>query len=206
MLGMTQRILLSTTILMNKNSSNFFYEMRALSNLSTISTWDTTKVTNMSSMFSYAGYSATTFNLDLSSWNTASVTSMSEMFSYAGRNATNWSIVGLSSWDTSSVTSMGSMFIYASYSATTWSITIPKTNDGTVSLVQFLTLLQTFTAKILRLLQLQILVGLSLSQTKTIRNLSTKAPSIHTKVTVHPRQPPPLLTLVFFRHLCYNTP
>ncbi|MBQ3432798.1 BspA family leucine-rich repeat surface protein [Candidatus Saccharibacteria bacterium] len=113
----------ATNILMNKNSSYFFRNMRALSNLSTVSTWDTTKVTNMSDMFSYTGCNATNWSIgDLSSWNTSSVTSMYNMFRYAGYNATTWSIGDLSDWDTSSVTDMSYMFYQADYSATTWSI------------------------------------------------------------------------------------
>jgi hypothetical protein len=57
----------------------------------------------MSHMFDDAGYSATTFTLNLSSWNTANVTDMSCMFEGAG------------------------------YSATTWSVTIPQTNGGSIS-------------------------------------------------------------------------
>ena len=112
----------ATDIIMNKTSSNFFYQMRALSNLSTISTWDTTKVTTMTAMFYYTGYSATTFILDLSSWDTASVTIMQQTFSYAGYNATTWSVGNLSSWNTSSVVSMHQTFSYAGYNATTWSV------------------------------------------------------------------------------------
>ena len=150
----------ATTILMNKTSTYLFYQMRALSNLSTISTWDTAKVTSMYTMFFYAGYSASSFTLDLSSWDTSSVTNMANMFFYAGYSATTWSIGNLSSWDTSSVTNMQNMFYYAGYSvttfildlsswdtssvtnmsgmfsnagysATTWSVTIPRTNNGT---------------------------------------------------------------------------
>ncbi|MBQ3320706.1 BspA family leucine-rich repeat surface protein, partial [Candidatus Saccharibacteria bacterium] len=111
----------ATTILMNKTSTYLFNQMRALSNLSTISTWDTAKVTTMGNMFYYAGYSASSFTLDLSSWDTSSVTNMDSMFSYAGYSATTFTL-DLSSWDTSSVTSMIQMFFYAGYSATPWSI------------------------------------------------------------------------------------
>ena len=141
----------SNRIYMNEDSSYFFYQMRALSDLSTIATWDTSKVTNMTNMFYYAGYnatafdlgdlsswntanvtnmsnmfasagySATTFNLDLSSWNTASVTNMRNLFISAGRNATTFNL-DLSSWNTASVTDMSSMFASAGYSATTWSV------------------------------------------------------------------------------------
>ena len=96
----------ATNILMNKGSSSFFQNMRALSNLSTISSWNTSKVTNMSFMFLNAGYNATTFTLDLSSWNTSSVTDMGYMFYGAGYSATSWSIGDLSSWNTSSVTNI----------------------------------------------------------------------------------------------------
>ena len=112
----------SNRIYMNENSSSFFCQMRALSDLFTIATWDTSKVTNMSSMFHYAGYNATTFSLDLSSWNTASVTGMNSMFSYAGYSSGTWSVGDLSSWNTASVTNMSNMFQYAGYSATTWSV------------------------------------------------------------------------------------
>ena len=108
-------------IYMNEDSSSFFDGMFAISDLSTIATWNTSKVTNMSAMFHYAGYSATTFNLDLSSWNTASVTDMSYMFNEAGHNATTFN-PDLSSWNTASVTDMSYMFQYAGHSATTWSV------------------------------------------------------------------------------------
>ena len=111
----------ATTILMNKASNNLFYQMRALSNLSTISTWDTAKVTSMFQMFYNAGYSASSFTLDLSSWDTSSVTNMQSMFYYAGYSASSFTL-DLSSWDTSSVTNMGSTFSNAGRSATTWSI------------------------------------------------------------------------------------
>ena len=93
----------ATMILMNKDSSSFFRNMRALSNLSTISTWNTIKVTSMTYLFNYVGYNASTFALDLSTWDTSGVTTTYNMFGYTG------------------------------YSATTWSITIPRTNDGTAS-------------------------------------------------------------------------
>ena len=111
-----------STIMMNRSSSFFFYNMRALSDLSTIYSWNTSSVTSMSSMFSSAGRSATTFNLNLSSWNTSSVTDMSSMFYYAGYNATTWSIGDLSSWNTSSVTNMSNMFSSAGYNTTDWSL------------------------------------------------------------------------------------
>ena len=111
----------SATIIMNKNSNELFYEMRALSNLSTISTWDTIKVTSMHYMFYYAGYNASSFTLNLSSWNTSSVTNMFYMFYYAGYNASSFTL-NLSSWNTSNVTNMSNMFYYTGYSATTWSI------------------------------------------------------------------------------------
>ncbi|MBQ3353127.1 BspA family leucine-rich repeat surface protein, partial [Candidatus Saccharibacteria bacterium] len=123
----------ATNIFMNNTSSNFFYNMRALSNLSTISTWDTSKVTSMSSMFSSAGHSATTFTLDLSSWNTSSVTDMSFMFSSAGHSATTWSIGNLSSWNTSSVTAMNRMFQHAGYSATTFTLDLSSWNTSSVT-------------------------------------------------------------------------
>ena len=70
--------------------------------------WDlsglkTDNVTDMSMMFTEAGYSASSFTLNLSSWNTSSVQDMSYMFHSAGFSATTWSVSGLSSWDTSSV-------------------------------------------------------------------------------------------------------
>ena len=80
-------------------------------------------------MFRDAGYSATTFNLDLSSWNTASVTDMSNMFQNAGYSATTFNL-DLSGWNTASVTNMSSMFSDAGYKATAWSVTIPKTNGA----------------------------------------------------------------------------
>ena len=151
----------ATTILMNATSSYLFYEMRALSNLSTISTWDTIKVTNMyqmfyytgysattftldlsdwntikvmnmSQMFYYTGYSATTFTLDLTGWNTASVTSMYQMFYAAGRSATTWSIGDLSDWNTASVTDMSYMFYSAGYSATTFTLDLSDWNTANV--------------------------------------------------------------------------
>ena len=111
----------ATSILMNKNSSDLFREMRALSDLSVISTWDTIKVTDMSDMFNFVDYNATTFTLDLSSWNTSSVTDMSAMFTETGYSATTFTL-DLSTWNTSNVISMAGMFNGAGYSATTWSI------------------------------------------------------------------------------------
>ena len=84
-------------------------------------------------MFYQAGYNATTWSIgNLSSWNTSSVTNMYNMFSHAGYSATTFNL-DLSTWNTSSVTNMYNMFYNAGYSATTWSITIPKTNDGTTT-------------------------------------------------------------------------
>ena len=111
-----------STIMMNKSSSNFFYNMRALSDLSTISSWNTSSVTDMSYMFSTAGYNVTTFNLNLSSWNTSSVTSIKSLFASAGYNATTWSVGDLSSWDTSSMTDMSGTFYSAGRNTTTWSV------------------------------------------------------------------------------------
>ena len=47
----------------------------------------------MMKLFSSAGYSATTFNLNLSSWNTLSVTSMDYMFKDTGASSQNFSII-----------------------------------------------------------------------------------------------------------------
>ncbi len=112
----------ATDILMNQNSSYFFYQMRALSDLSAISTWDTIKVTDMTSIFQNTGYSASSFTLNLSSWNTSGVTDMANMFQNVGHDATTWSVGDLSNWNTSSVTNMSQMFASAGYSATTWSV------------------------------------------------------------------------------------
>ena len=155
----------ATNILANENSGDFFYEMRAISNLSTISTWDTSgvmdmndmfrytgynataftldlsswktsTVTNLENMFSYAGYNATTFTLDLSSWNTSNVTSVVGMFSYAGRNAATWSIGDLSSWNTSSVTNMPSMFNSAGYNSTTFTLDLSSWNTSNATNIE----------------------------------------------------------------------
>ena len=109
-------------IFLPSDSSFMFYMLNNLSEISGINDWDTTNATDMSYMFYNAGYSATTFTLDLSSWDTSNVTSMSYMFYDAGSSATTWSIGDLSSWNTSNVTNMSGMFNYAGSSATTWSI------------------------------------------------------------------------------------
>ena len=123
----------ATNIIMNKNSSSFFYEMRALSDLSTISTWNTVKVTTMSQMFYYTGYSATTFTLDLSSWDTSSVTNMASMFFSSGRSATTWSVGDLSSWNTSSVTNMSSMFFGAGHNAASFTLDLSSWDTSSVT-------------------------------------------------------------------------
>ncbi len=122
----------ATDIIMNKTSSNFFYQMRALSNLSTISTWDTTKVTDMSNTFFSAGYNASSFTLNLSSWNTSSVTTTNSMFAYAGYNASSFTL-NLSSWNTSSVTNMSSMFSNAGYSASSFTLDLSSWDTSSVT-------------------------------------------------------------------------
>ena len=82
-------------------------------NLIGLENWDTSNVTSMSHMFDRAGYSATTFNLDLSKWDVSNVTDMGSMFEFAGHNATTWSVGNLSNWNTSKVTNMRYMFVWA---------------------------------------------------------------------------------------------
>ena len=122
----------ATTILMNKDSSYFFSQMRALSDLSTISAWDTIKMTNMQAMFFYTGYSLSSFALDLSFWNTASVTNMYSTFQYTGYNATTFTL-DLFSWDTSNVTNMRTMFYNAGYNATTFTLDLSSWNNSSVT-------------------------------------------------------------------------
>ena len=113
----------ATNIIMNTNSNSFFYQMRALYNLSTISTWKTTMIMNMNSMFYYTGYSSSSsFSLNLSSWDTSNVTNMSSMFYYAGYGSTSSFNLNLSSWDTSNVTNMYGMFYSAGRNATSWTV------------------------------------------------------------------------------------
>ena len=111
-----------TKIVLPSDSSFMFYMLYELTEIPTISDWNTSRATDMSCMFYEAGWSATTFSLDLSSWVTSNVTDMSYMFYYAGTPATTWSIGDLSSWKTSNVTDMNNMFVSAGSSATTWSI------------------------------------------------------------------------------------
>ena len=120
------------TIMMNQKSSYFFYEMRALSDLSTISSWNTSSVTDMYCMFMRAGYSATTFNLDLSSWDTSSVTDMSSMFNRVSYNSTS-SNLNLSSWDTSSVKFMSSMFNSTGYNSTSFNLNLSSWDTSSVT-------------------------------------------------------------------------
>ena len=99
-----------------------------------LSSWDTSNVVNMESMFLTAGYSATVWSVgDLSSWNTSSVVNMTSMFSSAGHSATAWSVGDLSSWDTSNVVYMGAMFSSAGYSATTFTLDLSSWNTSNVT-------------------------------------------------------------------------
>ena len=110
-------------IILPADSSDMFFNIQALTDLSALSDWDASGVTNMHEMFFGTGYQATAFNADLSGWDTSSVTDMSDMFGTAGQSATTWWSIGdLSGWDTSSVTNMSGMFNQAGYDATTWSI------------------------------------------------------------------------------------
>ena len=123
----------ATNIIMNKNSGAFFYEMRALSNLSTISTWDTVKVTQMGDMFRYTGYNASSFVLDLSSWIVSSgATSTQTMFNYAGCNATTFAL-NLSSWDTSSLTSTSQMFYRAGFNSSSFTLNLSYWDTSSVT-------------------------------------------------------------------------
>ena len=109
-------------IFLSSDSSFMFYLLYELTTVSGINDWDTSNATDMSYMFHYAGYSASTFALDLSSWDVSNVTNMSDMVWSAGYSATTWSIGDLSSWDVSNVTNMYSMFSDAGSYATTWSV------------------------------------------------------------------------------------
>ena len=126
-------------IVMNRDSSNFFNKMRALSDLSTVSSWNTSSVTNMSNMFYETGYNATTWSIGgLSSWNTSSVTSMSSMFAYAGYNATTWSIGDISSWDTSSVKQISNIFQSAGYRATVFTLNLSSWDTSSVTSMSYM--------------------------------------------------------------------
>ena len=104
-----------------------------------LSSWDTSKVTNMAGMFENAGYNATTWTIgDLSNWNTSSVTSMFSMFNCAGQGATTWTIGDLSKWDVSKVTHMSYMFNCAGASATTFNLSLSKWNVSSVTNMSFM--------------------------------------------------------------------
>ena len=111
----------ATNILMNKDSSYFFCNMRALSDLSTISSWKTNKVANARYMLSQTGLDVSSFTLDLSSWDTHSMTDVSHMFHSVAYNSLSFTL-NVSSWDTSNVVNMDNMFVYAGKAATTWTI------------------------------------------------------------------------------------
>ena len=101
--------------------SYWFYNCKGLESLDS-KNLDTSKVTNMSYMFYFAGYKATTFNLDIGGWDTANVANMGAMFYCAGYSAKTFDIGDLSGWNTAKVTDMSSMFYNAGYKATTWDI------------------------------------------------------------------------------------
>ena len=63
----------------NPNSSYLFYNYQSLKSMDT-TYFNTVTATDMSQMFCGAGYSATTFNLNLSNWNISKVTNMNFMF------------------------------------------------------------------------------------------------------------------------------
>ena len=109
-------------IVLPADASFMFYMFFKLSDLSAISSWDASDVTDMGCMFDGAGYSASTFVLDLSSWDTSNVTDMNGLFAGSGLQASTWSIGDLSSWDTSNVADMNAMFNDAGFRASTWSI------------------------------------------------------------------------------------
>ena len=57
---------------------------------------------------------------------------MGWLFCDAGYSASSF-VLDLSSWDTSKVTFISNMFVNAGRSASTWSIIIPQTNGGGIS-------------------------------------------------------------------------
>ncbi|EJF48008.1 fibronectin type iii domain protein, partial [Enterococcus sp. C1] len=99
-------IVVSSRLVLPKNSSLMFYRLRNLTEIIGIENFDTSKVTDMSGMFSGASNLQT---LDVSKFDTSNVTDMSHMFYYAERLPS----LDLSKFDTSNVTDMSYMFYYA---------------------------------------------------------------------------------------------
>ena len=116
------------------STSNWFFYDKNISSITNANYLNTSSVVNMSNMFEYAGYNATSWNVNLSALNTANVENMSRMFYYTGYNATTWSLGDLSSWITSRVTDMSYMFRSAGKNAQTWDI--GNINAWTVSEVR----------------------------------------------------------------------
>mgnify|MGYP004647419087 CR=1 FL=1 len=103
------------------STAYWFYELSNMQSGSFINL-DVSNAIDMNSMFYNAGFSATSFNLNLSSWNVSKVTNMSAMFGASGFLSSTWSVGDLSSWDTSKVTNMRAMFNCAGRSSSTWNI------------------------------------------------------------------------------------
>ena len=103
------------------STAYWFYELSNMQSGSFINL-DTSNVTDMTAMFYNAGFSATSFNLNLSSWDVSKVTNMSSMFGASGFLSSTWSVGDLSSWDTSKVTNMYAIFNCAGRSSSTWNI------------------------------------------------------------------------------------
>ena len=89
-------------IMLNANSDQLFYRMKAIKNIDT-KDFDTSKVTSMSDMFSYC---ESLTSLDVSNWKTSNVTDMYCMF-YHCESLTS---LDVSNWNTSNVTNMKLMF------------------------------------------------------------------------------------------------
>ena len=105
----------------NENCSEMFYSSQNLYYIN-FENFNTSKVTNMKRMFASAGYSATTWNLDLSGWDTGKVTDMNHMFNSSGYFSSNWSIGDLSNWNVEKVTNMSYMFSSAGEKSDVWSL------------------------------------------------------------------------------------
>ncbi len=99
----------ASKILLNKDCTNTFRHLRALTDISGLSDFDTSNVTNMSGMFSRA-HSLEDIS-PIANWNTKRVTNMSSLF--LGTRSDPMiisSLKPLSNWDTSSLTDMSYTF------------------------------------------------------------------------------------------------
>ena len=119
------------TVLLNADASYMFSDLKKLSSVN-LNVSNTSNVTNMDRTFYYAGYNATTLNLDLSNWDMSHVTNMPYMLYRAGYYASTLSL-DLSNWDISSATALNYAFDQVGYRATTVSLDLSSWDTSNIT-------------------------------------------------------------------------